>query len=166
MAGDPRFLAGLDELRALHLSKGHDYADESDPLKNYQQSADDNGLPAWRAAQLRLSEKYHRLCNLTRGDEREPEHESVDDTLLDLAALALIIRSLRRRRTLHYGSAVHQVTGQTGTVEFVIGRGPEFKRQIIFTPDAMQPAAADSTADAHEPAQRWQHADPGDEAGA
>ena len=95
--GDPMFLEGLEELRALHLSKGHDYADKGDPLRNYQVSADDNGVPAWRAAQLRLSEKYHRLCNLTRGGERVPMHESLDDTLMDLAAMALIVRSLRAR---------------------------------------------------------------------
>lgn len=97
MAGDPIFLQALDELRALHLSKGADYADEADPLRNYQQSADDNGLPAWRAAQLRLSEKYHRLMVLTRGEGRVPNHESLDDTLIDIAAIALIVRSLRRR---------------------------------------------------------------------
>ena len=125
MAGDPKFLQGLDELRALHLSKGADYADAGDPLRNYQVSADDNGVPAWRAAQLRLSEKYHRLMNLTRGGERVPNHESLDDTLLDLAAMALIVRSIRAR------------------------------------------VSASQTADAtDEPAQRWQHADPGDEAGA
>ena len=167
MAGDPRFLQALDELRALHLSKGHDYADAGDPLRNYQVSADDNGVPAWRAAQLRLSEKYHRLCNLTRGDERQPEHESLDDTLLDLAAMALIVRSLRQRRTRHYGSAVHRVTGQTGTVDFVVGPGPEFRRQIIFTPDGAREVSHEAAHEAaHEQAQRWQHADPGDEAGA
>lgn len=94
---DPGFLQGLDELLLLHLSKGDDYADESDPLRNYTVSGADNGLPAWRAAQLRLSEKYHRLVNLTRGGERVPNHESIDDTLMDLAALALIVRSLRAR---------------------------------------------------------------------
>lgn len=125
MAGDPRFLQALDELRALHLSKGHDYADAGDPLRNYQVSADDNGVPAWRAAQLRLSEKYHRLMNLTRGGERVPNHESLDDTLLDLAAMALIVRSLRARAA------------------------------VTVTADALE-----------ETAHRWQHADPGDEAGA
>jgi len=94
--GDPAFLAALDLLRGLHLSKGADYADRDDPLRNYAQSGADNGLPAWRAAQLRLSEKYHRLINLTKAD-RPPEHESLDDTLLDIAALALIVRSLRQR---------------------------------------------------------------------
>lgn len=94
--GDPQFLAYLDELRAMHLSKGGDYATEADPLLNYVTSAADNGLPAWRAAQLRLSEKYRRLVNLTL-DGRQPNHESLDDTLMDLAALALIVRSLRKR---------------------------------------------------------------------
>lgn len=95
--GDPLFLAALDELRAMHLSKGHDYADEADPLRNYTQSAKDNGVPSWRGAQLRLSEKYHRLINLTQGGGILPRHESLDDTLMDIAALALIVRALRAR---------------------------------------------------------------------
>jgi hypothetical protein len=94
--GDHRFLGYLDELKAMHLSKGGDYASEDDPLLNYVTSAADNGLPAWRAAQLRLSEKYRRLVNLTL-DGRAPNHESVEDTLMDMAALALIVRSLRSR---------------------------------------------------------------------
>jgi hypothetical protein len=96
MAGDPGFLSALDELRAMHLSKGHDYADAGDPLRNYAVSAADNGIEPWRAAQIRLSEKYHRLVNLTR-KAADPKHESLDDTLMDLAALALIVRSLRTR---------------------------------------------------------------------
>ena len=94
--GDPGFLRALDDLRALHLSKGGDYADTADPLRNYSVSACDSGLPAWRAAQVRLSEKYHRLVNLTK-DGRDPNHESVEDTLMDMAALALIVKSLRER---------------------------------------------------------------------
>jgi len=144
MAGDPRFLEGLDELRALHMSKGHDYADAEDPLRNYQVSADDNGVPAWRAAQLRLSEKYHRLCNLTRGTERVPNHESLDDTLLDLAAMALIVRSLRAREQARLRPARGTVLiTDDGVVHHIAENGP-------------------STSDEH--ATRWQHADPGDEA--
>jgi hypothetical protein len=94
--GDPGFLKALDELRALHLSKGFDYADASDPLKNYVQSAADGGVEPWRAAFLRLSEKYHRFCNLVAKDAA-PNHESLDDTLMDLAAMSLIVRSLRAR---------------------------------------------------------------------
>lgn len=95
--GDPRFLHDLDVLKALHLSKGHDYADETDPLKNYVQSGHDAGIEAWRAAFTRLSEKYHRLVNLLAKGQT-PNHESLDDTLLDLAAMSLIVKSLRARR--------------------------------------------------------------------
>ena len=94
--GDAAFLASLDELRALHLSKGSDYADCADPLRNYVASAQDCGLQPWHAALLRLSEKYHRITNLLRKGTA-PKHEAIDDTLMDLAALALIVRSLRRR---------------------------------------------------------------------
>lgn len=94
--GDPDFLRALDELRALHLSKGADYADRADPLKNYVRSSTDCGVEPWRGALLRLSEKYHRLTNLLAKGQA-PQHESLEDTLMDLAALALIVRSLRRR---------------------------------------------------------------------
>ena len=107
--GDPGFLAALDELRALHLSKGHDYADETDPLRNYVESARDAGIEPWRAAFARLSEKYHRAVNLLKKCE-EPKHESLDDTFMDLAAMSLIVRSLRKRdgATIHgdYGKPV------------------------------------------------------------
>lgn len=102
MAGDPGFLAALDDLKALHLSKGGDYADASDPLKNYVCSARDGGVEPWRAAFLRMSEKYHRVVNLLNKSE-EPNHESLDDTFMDLAALALIVRSLRARVTSPQG---------------------------------------------------------------
>lgn len=95
--GDPRFLRYLDELKALHVSKGHDYADASDPLKNYVESGRDAGIEAWRAAFARLSEKYHRLVNLLNKGGT-PNFESLDDTFMDLAAMALIVKSLRERR--------------------------------------------------------------------
>jgi hypothetical protein len=94
--GDPDFLTALDELRALHLSKGGDYATIADPLRNYVQSSQDCGVEPWRGALLRLSEKYHRITNLL-AKQATPNHESIEDTLMDLAALALIVRSLRRR---------------------------------------------------------------------
>ncbi len=94
--GDADFLLALDELRALHLSKGHDYADATDPLRNYVESSRDCGVEPWRGALLRLSEKYHRLTNLI-GKGEAPNFESLEDTLMDMAALALIVRSLRRR---------------------------------------------------------------------
>jgi hypothetical protein len=94
--GDPGFLKALDELRELHLSKGHDYADAEDPLRNYVVSAEAGGVEPWRGAFIRLAEKFHRLSNLLRKGE-PPNHESLDDTFMDLAAMALIVRSLRAR---------------------------------------------------------------------
>ena len=95
--GDADFLAALEELRALHLSKNHDYADETDALRNYVRSSHDFGVEPWRGAALRLAEKYHRLTNLL-GKGVAPAHESIEDTLMDIAAIALIVRSLRRRQ--------------------------------------------------------------------
>jgi hypothetical protein len=101
MAGDPQFLRDLTELRNLHLSKGHDYADEGDPLRNYVVSSEAGGVEPWRGAFIRLAEKFHRLSNLLKKNDA-PNHESLDDTLMDLAAMALIVKSLRaREQTQH-----------------------------------------------------------------
>ncbi|MFZ9585825.1 MAG: hypothetical protein ACO280_12840 [Pseudohongiellaceae bacterium] len=113
--GDPGFLAALDELKALHLSKGHDYADESDPLKNYVQSGVDAGIEPWRAAFARLAEKYHRLVNLLAKGET-PNYESLDDTFMDLAAMSLIVRSLRTR--------VNRAQGDGDPGESTVGAAP------------------------------------------
>lgn len=94
--GDPRFLAALDTLRELHLSKGHDYANQADPLRNYVRSSEDCGIEPWRGALLRLAEKYNRITNLVAKDV-PPKHETIEDTLMDLAALSLIVLSLRAR---------------------------------------------------------------------
>lgn len=68
-------------------------ADLAERIRTYTVSASDNGIPAWRAAQMRLSEKYHELIHLTKADS-ELDHERVTHTLLDMAALALIVKSL------------------------------------------------------------------------
>jgi hypothetical protein len=116
--GDPDFLAALTELRALHLSKGHDYADHTDPLRNYVESSRDCGVEPWRGALLRLSEKYHRLTNLIAKNEA-PNFESLDDTLMDMAALALIVRSLRKR------ASVPDATGDSSEDVYVLTTGRE-----------------------------------------
>jgi hypothetical protein len=86
-----RFCELLDELRALHLKKAADYGVDDDPLRNLRASAD-IGIPAWKGAYMRLKDKIKRLDTYCL--KGELANEGVDDTLLDLAAYALLVKVL------------------------------------------------------------------------
>ena len=82
------FRAALNEVWAMHCSKSHDYGSAEDPLANIRNGAEFVGIEPWRAAMVRLSDKVTRLATFNR--TRRLEHESVADTLLDLASYALL----------------------------------------------------------------------------
>jgi hypothetical protein len=82
-----RFYSLLDEIKELHRQKGKDYGTNVNPLANIQQS-EDFGVPGWVGAIIRANDKVTRLKSFaTRGDLA---NESVDDSLRDLAAYAII----------------------------------------------------------------------------
>lgn len=87
--GDPRFLAALDEVRAMHMRKSEDYGSSlsGDPLANIRAS-EDYGIPAWIGAMIRAGDKVHRIKEFAR--KGSLANEGVKDSLLDLAAYALI----------------------------------------------------------------------------
>lgn len=85
--GDPRFYTLLDELRQTHAAKSHDYAQVDAPLSNFTR-ARAFGVEPWRGALVRLGDKVSRLEELSRG--KAPRHESMRDTLVDLASYALL----------------------------------------------------------------------------
>jgi len=85
---NPKFNALLDELRAIHDSKSHDYATASDPLANLRACAA-FGVEPWRGTLIRMADKWARLQQLT-GTSKRPKNESVRDTLLDLSAYSLL----------------------------------------------------------------------------
>jgi hypothetical protein len=58
--GDPRYLALLDEMRALHLRKVADYGMGQDPLYNLHASVE-FGVPPWKATILRANDKWTRI---------------------------------------------------------------------------------------------------------
>lgn len=86
--GDPRFYALLDELAELHSKKNHDYAGE-DPLSNFKIS-EKFGIPAWKGALVRLSDKVSRVWEFAKKEKFEVSDETFKDTLMDLAVYALI----------------------------------------------------------------------------
>ena len=92
--GSREFIAILDELRQLHLAKTLDYGVDDDALSNIRTSADVLNVPAWAGCVLRISDKMHRLkAYFRRG---RVEFDGLSDTLLDIAAYAVIAEVLRR----------------------------------------------------------------------
>jgi hypothetical protein len=77
-----------------HHKKNQDYATKEDPFKNFR-AGEDIGIPAYKMAMLRLLEKTARIKNLETKTEIATE-ETVDETLIDLAVLALITAVLKR----------------------------------------------------------------------
>lgn len=91
--GDAKYLALLDQLRELHLRKSADYGSDEDPLANLRGSTD-VGIKPWLGAWLRAKDKVRRLDRYcVKGSLA---NEGVEDTLLDLAAYALLTLRLFR----------------------------------------------------------------------
>ena len=91
--GNSEFLKLLDEIRALHIKKAADYGRGKDPLANVRSSAE-FGIPAWVGVMIRANDKVHRIKSFIANGELK--NESVEDSLMDLAAYALIALVLFR----------------------------------------------------------------------
>ena len=95
MRGDPRYLALLEEMATLHCKKSADYGLSRDPFANIRAS-EEFGIPAWLGAILRGNDKMQRLKSFAV--KGKLENESVEDSLLDLSAYALIALVLYREK--------------------------------------------------------------------
>ncbi len=85
--GHPRFFELLDEMAVLHRSKNHDYANNANPLSNLTRCAA-FGVEPWRGTLVRMSDKWSRIEELSNG--KTAKHESLRDSLFDLAAYSLL----------------------------------------------------------------------------
>lgn len=94
--GHPEFLRALGELEELHRSKAVGYGTNDDPLANCRAS-EAFGVPAWVGTMVRANDKMHRIQRAAGGVTLT--HEGVDDSLIDLAAYALIGLVLHREVT-------------------------------------------------------------------
>lgn len=81
---------------AVHVAKDHDYAGEV-PFANFRR-AENIGIPAWKGALIRMSDKWSRIENLAVKEDAQVKDESFDDTLLDIANYAIIVYILREER--------------------------------------------------------------------
>jgi len=85
--GHPRFYELIDEICELHEKKNSDYAKDDNPLSNFKRAAS-LGVEPWRGVLVRMSDKWSRIEELSKG--KTPQNESLRDSLIDLAVYALI----------------------------------------------------------------------------
>jgi hypothetical protein len=99
--GSPEFYELLTKAAELHDRKSHDYADKSDPFGNYHFSGKFGALFAHSPEDMgfasRLGEKIFRLSNLTK-NELTPLNESIEDTEMDIAVIAILWMASRKHR--------------------------------------------------------------------
>lgn len=89
-AGD-RFAQILDEMKKLHETKGSDYGDGA-AYDNLRASRDFN-IPPWLGCCLRMNDKMSRIKSLVH--KGSLHHESVEDSLRDIAVYAILAIILR-----------------------------------------------------------------------
>jgi len=99
--GNPEIRRIMDELWQLHVRKDADYAG-GDSLGNFR-LAERFGVPAWKGAAIRMSDKFSRFVSLVNKGKAQVSDESMEDTLKDLAIYAMIVIALRRRRQFGNG---------------------------------------------------------------
>lgn len=89
----------LKDIMRVHTAKANDYTGKAaDPLFNYRVSAMAAGCSTHQVMLARIQEKVTRLASLLRrGVTREVVDESEEDTLLDIANIALLILNDKRR---------------------------------------------------------------------
>lgn len=91
--GHPEYLKLLDELRELHLKKSADYGTGKDPFANCRSGAE-FGVDPWVGVMIRANDKVQRIKAFLQNGNLK--NESVEDSLLDLAAYTLIALVLFR----------------------------------------------------------------------
>jgi hypothetical protein len=85
-----------DALKEMHKRKSRDYGCPTgeDPLANIRNGAKFVGIPSWKGAMVRLSDKVTRLAAYNATGRLE--NESLEDNLFDLASYSLLALLLHR----------------------------------------------------------------------
>lgn len=95
-----RFSELLNEMHDIYERKNSGYAgqDSFDPFANFRMS-EKLGISAFKGCLVRMSDKFVRICNLTRDETNNKVNESITDTLIDLAVYSLIAICLFEEKT-------------------------------------------------------------------
>jgi hypothetical protein len=91
--GHPEYIKLLREMERLHCKKAADYGRGEDPFANVR-AGSEWGVPAWVGVMIRACDKVHRLKSFVANGVLK--NESVEDSLMDLAAYAMIALVLYR----------------------------------------------------------------------
>lgn len=87
---NPLFNTLLDQIKDTHEKKNHDYGN------SFAKSMDEFGM---LAAAIRLSDKLNRFKSLIKS-EAQVKDESIEDTLLDMAAYAVMTVEYLKKKKL------------------------------------------------------------------
>lgn len=94
---NPLFQSVLDQMAEVHDRKNEDYADNGNPYSNFENTAQVAGIDVGTVFQVLIGIKVERLRQLTSG--KDPNFESKQDTILDLANYAALWLSYERRES-------------------------------------------------------------------
>ena len=86
----------LDDVFHLHMAKRNDYTGSGHPLENYRRSAETAGISVDLLMLSRIQEKVTRASHVLRADATAVKEETAEDTLIDIANIALLIVNKRR----------------------------------------------------------------------
>jgi hypothetical protein len=79
-----------EEMKELHNRKNAGYAGDSpDPFLNFRQ-AEAMGVSAFKGCLIRMSDKFSRICSLSKNPNNDKVNEAITDTLMDMAVYSLI----------------------------------------------------------------------------
>ncbi len=100
--GSRAYLGLLQEMANLHKAKAAGYAgaDNPDVWTNFRE-AENWGSTALDGCLIRLGDKFRRAQNLHRNPTNDQVNEPLRETLMDLAAYALIAICLDEERREH-----------------------------------------------------------------
>ena len=87
--GHPDFYKLLNQMAEVHSRKNHDYAGDSDPLKNLR-ACERLNLEPFMGVMVRLQDKWSRLEEFVKSGRLMVKDESVLDTLIDNANYSLL----------------------------------------------------------------------------
>lgn len=84
----------IESMRKTLIKKNHDYTnDNTDPLFNFRR-AENMGVPAWKGALIRFSDKVSRLETFAKKEGYQVSDENFEDTLKDAANYLFLIQEL------------------------------------------------------------------------
>jgi hypothetical protein len=106
VATNPKYIALLSEMQAMHDRKNEDYASAEDPYSNFKFAGQLGAMftsPVDIAFAVLIGVKIARLSELSKG--KTPKNEAVEDTRLDLSVYSSLWASFYKVLPTQAGTA-------------------------------------------------------------